>query len=132
MKDCIFCQIYKGKIKSWKVYENKYVYAFFNIEAVNKYQTLVIPKNHYKDIFDIPEKELKEVIIVVKKLANLYKEKFGIENVQIINNSGSEAQQEVFHFHFHILPRHKGDGQDIKWKSHPELKDKFDELLSNL
>jgi histidine triad (HIT) family protein len=132
MKDCIFCQISQGKAKSWKVYENELVYAFLDIGAVNEYHTLVIPKKHYKDIFDIPENELKEVISVVKKLTTLYKEKLGIKNVQIVNSSGSEAQQDVFHIHFHIVPRHKGDGQDVKWKTHPEMKEKFDELLEKL
>ena len=132
MKNCIFCQISQGKAKSWKVYENKYVFAFFDLGAVNEYHTLVIPKKHYKDIFDIPEKELKEVIAVVKKLAVLYKEKLGIENIQILNSSGAEAQQNVFHIHFHIVPRHKGDGQNIRWKPRTELKEKFDQLLEKL
>lgn len=132
MKDCIFCQISQGKAKSWKVYENEHVFAFLDIGAVNEYHTLVIPKKHYKDIFDIPESELKEVISVVKKLTTLYKEKLGIENVQIVNSSGSEAQQDVFHIHFHIVPRHKGDGQDVKWETHPEMKEKFDEMLEKL
>ncbi len=132
MEDCIFCKIVKGQAKSWKVYENDYVYAFFDIGIFNEYHTLVIPKKHYKDIFDIPESELKQVIAAVKKVANLYKEKLGIQNVQIINSSGSQAQQDVFHIHFHIIPRHKGDGQDIHLKSHPEIKEKFDELLEQL
>ena len=132
MKNCIFCQISQGKAKSWKVYENEHVFAFFDLGAVNEYHTLVIPKKHYKDIFDIPEKELKEVIAVVKKLAVLYKEKLGIENIQILNSSGAEAQQNVFHIHFHIVPRHKGDGQNIRWKPRTELKEKFDQLLEKL
>lgn len=132
MQDCIFCQISQGKVKSWKVYENEHVYAFLDIGAVNEYHTLVTPKEHYKDIFDIPENELKEIVSVIKKLTTLYKEKLGIENVQIINSSGSEAQQDVFHIHFHIVPRYKGDGQDVKWKTHPEMKEKFDELLEKL
>ena len=69
---------------------------------------------------------------VIKKLTTLYREKLGIENVQIVNSSGSEAQQDVFHIHFHIVPRYKGDGQDIQWKPHAELKEKFDELLEKL
>lgn len=132
MKDCIFCQISQGEAKSWKVYENKHVYAFLSIGAVNEYHTLVIPKKHYKDIFDTPDEELREIISVVKMLATLYKEKLGIEHVQIVNSSGSEAQQDVFHIHFHIVPRHKGDGQDVQWKPRTELKEKFDELLEEL
>ncbi len=72
MNDCIFCKIVKGDARSWKVFENESVYAFFDINPVNEYHTLVIPKNHYENIFDVPENELVEVIKVVKELAGLY------------------------------------------------------------
>jgi histidine triad (HIT) family protein len=132
MQDCIFCQISQGKIKSWKVLENQHVYAFLDINPVNAYHTIVMPKSHYKDIFDVPKLELQEIMSVIKRLTTLYKEKVGIEDVQIINNSGSKAQQEVLHIHFHIVPRHKNDGQDIRWNSKVELRDKFDEMISKL
>jgi histidine triad (HIT) family protein len=132
MDNCIFCNIAAKKEKSYKVYENDKVYAFLDINPANKYHTLIIPKNHYKDIFDIPEPELVEVIKVVKKIVDLYKDKLGIENVQIINSSGSEAQQDVFHIHFHVVPRRNEDGQDIVWKTHPEFLKEFDSLLQKL
>lgn len=132
MSECVFCKIVKGEIKSWKVYEDLSVYAFFDIHPVSEYHTLVIPKNHYESIFDIPEYELKEVIAVVRKLALTFNVKLGIRNVQIINSSGSEAQQDVFHVHFHIVPRRSGDGQDIEWEPHPEFVERFDQLLANL
>jgi len=121
MKDCAFCKIAKKEISSFKVFENDDVYAFYDINPVSKYHTLVIPKKHYENLYDIPEKELVEIMKVVKKIVLMYRKKFGIKNVQIFNNSGKEAQQEVPHFHFHIVPRKAGDGQDIKMKKYPEL-----------
>lgn len=132
MEDCIFCKIVKGEVKSWRVYEDENVYAFFDIHPANKYHTLVIPKKHYQDIFDIPKEELGQVMSVVKELANLYEDKLGIKNVQIINSSGTEAQQDVFHIHFHLVPRNKGDNQDIKWSTHPELVTEYDKMLNDL
>lgn len=132
MSDCIFCKIVKGEIKSWKVYENENVYAFLDIHPVNEYHTLVIPKCHYESIFDLPENELQEVMSVVKEITTLFSSKLGIRNVQIINSSGSEAQQDVFHVHFHIVPRKKGDKQDVRWTTHPELVGKYDQLLAAL
>lgn len=132
MDECIFCKIIAGEAKSWKVFENETVCAFFDINPVNEYHTLIIPKTHYEDIFDIPENELMDVMAVVKKIAALYNDKLGIRNVQIINCAGPEAQQDVFHFHFHIVPRKAGDGQDIHWDVHPEWSDKFDRLLETL
>jgi len=132
MSDCIFCKIVEGKARSWKVYENESVYAFLDNHPVNEYHTLVIPKKHYENIFDIPENKLKEVMAVVKILVTLFNSKLGINNVQIINSSGFEAQQDVLHAHFHIVPRKKGDNQDINWTTHPEWVEKYDQLLEKL
>ena len=132
MDDCIFCKIIKGEIKSSRVFENEKVFAFLDINPASEYHTLVIPKKHYKDIFDIPEEELAEITSAIKKIVDLYKNKLGIQNVQISNSSGAEAQQDVFHIHFHIIPRKAGDGQDITRTPHPELREKFADLLYKL
>jgi len=129
MKNCIFCKIANGEEKSWTVLENEHTIAFFDWSVVNKYHTLVIPKKHYKDIFETPTKVLTEIISMIKKITTLYKDKLGIENIQIINSSGSDAQQDVFHIHSHIIPRYSGDKQDIKWHSHPKFREDFDKLL---
>lgn len=131
-ENCIFCEIIKGKINSYKVYENDDVYAFFDNNPINEYHTLIIPKNHYQDIYDIPEKELLAVIAATKKIAELYKGKLGVNNVQIFNNSGVKAEQDVFHFHMHLVPRENNDGQDINWKTNSNLQDQFDELIKKL
>ncbi|MEZ4865485.1 MAG: HIT domain-containing protein [Caldilineaceae bacterium] len=132
MDDCIFCKIASGAANSWKVYDDEAVYVFLDIEPVSPYHTLVIPKHHYENIFDIPEHELLRVMAAVKKTVMLYNEKLGINHVQIVNSSGTEAQQDVFHIHFHIVPRKQGDGQDIRWTTHPELRTQFDQMLKQL
>lgn len=132
MEDCIFCQIASGNAKSWKVYETDHAYAFLDIHPVNEYHTLVIPKRHYVNIFDIPTEELLHVMSALKHVVNLYQERLGLANAQIVNSSGAEAQQDVFHLHFHIVPRQKGDGQDVKWSPHPEMRERFDDLLAKL
>ena len=132
MEDCIFCQIASGNAKSWKVYETDHAYAFLDIHPVNEYHTLVIPKRHYVNIFDIPTEELLHVMSALKHVVDLYQERLGLANAQIVNSSGAEAQQDVFHLHFHIVPRQKGDGQDVKWSPHPEMRERFDDLLAKL
>jgi histidine triad (HIT) family protein len=132
MDDCIFCKILRGEIKSWKVYEDERVYAFLDINPVSRYHTLVIPKGHYENIFDVPEDELLEVMAAVKRLAVRYKNILGIENVQVINSSGREAQQDVFHLHFHLVPRKAGDGQDVVWKKHPEWIEQYDVMVERI
>ena len=71
MKDCIFCQIVRGESPSWKVYENNHVYAFLDINPASRYHTLIIPKKHYVNIFDVPDEDLREVISVVGKLSKV-------------------------------------------------------------
>ena len=123
MEKCIFCEIASGNIKSYKVYENETVFAFLDIHPAGKYHTLVIPKNHYKNIFEIPEEDLLEIISVVRKLSVLYHQKLGIENLQIISSNGVEAQ---------LVPRAQNDGQNIKWITHPEFAVEYDELVEKL
>jgi len=132
MDDCIFCKIVNGTAESWKVYEDDSAYAFLDIHPVSRYHTLVIPKLHYRDIFDIPEKELQAVMAALRKVVKLYEEKLGLRNVQIINSSGTQAQQDVFHIHFHIVPRQRGDGQNIRWTTYPEWRQDFDAMLEKL
>ena len=132
MNNCIFCSIVKGTAKSWKVYETEDTYAFLDIHPASRYHTLVIPKKHYTNIFDIPEEELRAVITTVKKVVKLYEEKLGFRNIQIISNSGAEAQQEVFHLHFHIIPRKRGDGQNIRHRTHSEWVRDFDEMIERI
>lgn len=132
MKDCIFCQVASGNAPSWKVYENEQVYAFLDINSVSRYHTLVIPKTHYVNLFDVPTDIFKEVMAVVQHLSNLYRTKLGIQDVQIITNSGAAAQQTVFHLHVHIVPRERGDGLDIRWTTHPEWRRDFEDMLKRL
>lgn len=132
MEECIFCKIVSGKAKSWKIYEDNDVYAFLDINPVSEYHTLVIPKNHYTNIFDVPETELLKVMAAVKRLSALYRDTLGINNLQILNSSGQEAQQDVFHVHFHLVPRTKDDGQNIVWNTHPELREQFDQMIERI
>ena len=131
MGDCIFCKIIKGEVKSHKVFEDENVFAFLDIDInpTNEYHTLVIPKKHYENIFDIPEDELIHITKAIKKITTMFNEKLGINNIQIVNSSGKYAQQDVYHIHFHIVPRNAGDEQDIKWNTHPEYQDRFDDMI---
>lgn len=132
MSDCIFCKIVRGEAPSWKVYENEKVYAFLDINPVSRYHTLVIPKLHYVNIFDVPDEELREVISVVGKLAKMYQRQLGLKGLQVINSNGRAGQQDVFHLHYHIVPREMGDGQSIRWKTFPEWRADFDQMLDYL
>ena len=130
--DCIFCKIVRGEANSWKVYEDEHSFAFLDIHPVSEYHTLIIPKQHFENIFDVPEEDLLYVMRGLKQVVGLYHQRLGLRNVQIVNSSGSEAQQDVFHLHFHIVPRQRGDGQNVRWKTFPEWTGRFDQMLERL
>ena len=109
---CIFCKIIKGEMPSYKIYEDEKTYAFLSIADDAIGHTLVIPKNHYENVMDITEDDYLAVMSTVKKLANHYTTKCGYSGVNIMNASGVDAQQSVFHLHFHIFPRKENDGLD--------------------
>ena len=132
MNDCVFCRVVCGELPSWKVYEDEHTLAFFDVNPTNEYHTLVVPKQHYKDIFEIPQDELGKMMSSVKNVADLLKKKVNIGDMQIVQSNGKDGQQDVYHIHFHVVPRQNNDGQDIKWKPKTELKEHFDELLANL
>jgi histidine triad (HIT) family protein len=132
MASCIFCEIVRGDAPSWRVYEDQSTYAFLNIFPASEWHTLVIPKAHHVDVFATPVEELAAVMRAVKCVVDLYQRVLGVSDVQIINSSGAAAQQDVFHVHFHIVPRQHGDGQDVQWAMHPEWRGRFDDMVSKL
>ena len=132
MSNCIFCKIVNRQERAWVIHETDASIAFFDIFPVNPYHTLIIPKQHYADIFSVPTEVLQEMMLTLKHVVDLYRTKLGITDMQIINNNGVLGQQSVFHIHFHIAPRHKGDGQNLKWKTSPELREEYDNMLEKL
>ena len=117
--DCIFCKIINGEIPSAKVYEDDNVYAFLDISQVTKGHTLVIPKEHYPNVFELPADTAAKLFSVVPKIANAVQEAYDPIGMNLLNNNGEAAMQTVFHYHIHIIPRYgKGDGFGMVWKSH--------------
>lgn len=117
MSECIFCKIIKNE-ESEKtiIFKNDKVVALKPKTEINPGHTLVIPKQHYVDLFDIPESTLKEVIAVSQQLAKILKEKHTSLGTNMLHASGKDAGQSVFHFHVHVVPRYENDGLDLWFK----------------
>jgi len=114
--DCIFCKIAKGEIDHNKIYETEKSVAFLDISPASKKggHTLVIPREHYELITDIPEDILADMANTMKKISKALL-KFG-EGLNILQNNKRVAGQFVNHAHFHLIPRFKNDGIEIeKW-----------------
>ena len=130
MCDCVFCKIIKGEIPSYKIYEDEKVYAFLDIAKDAFGHTLVIPKKHCVNIFDVSEEDYCVVMKVVKKISEHYKS-LGYTGVNIMNASGLDAQQSVFHLHYHIFPRKKDDGLNT-WPNFTTKEIDFNKALNLL
>lgn len=109
MEECIFCKIINNEIPSYKIYEDDLVLVFLDINPASKGHVLVIPKKHVKDIFEIEEKYLERIILVSKRIVDKMKDSFGIDGVNLYHASGINAEQTVFHFHLHVIPRREND-----------------------
>ena len=103
---CLFCKIINGEIPCYKVYEDNDFLAFLDISQATVGHTLVIPKKHVTNVFELDDETASKMLIVVKNVANKLKEKLNLSAVNILNNSGSLAGQTVHHLHIHIIPRY--------------------------
>jgi histidine triad (HIT) family protein len=112
-EDCIFCRIIEGDIPGNIVYEDEKVVAFLDANPVSKGHTLVVPKKHVEDIHGASGMEyLMEVLVGV---SDAVEEAFDPEGINIAQNNGEAAGQEVFHLHFHVTPIYTGDEIEIEY-----------------
>ncbi len=111
----------KNEIPSLTIFEDDLVKVFLDINPVSEGHLLVVPKKHYENIFDADKEVLERINIVAQKMSILCKEKLGCTGVNIVNASGIDAQQSVFHLHFHVVSRYQKDGIDLFFPNNKEI-----------
>jgi histidine triad (HIT) family protein len=109
MEDCIFCKIIAGEIPSFKVYENDQVFAFADINPINIGHTLIIPKKHAENLWEISAEDLTAIHLASLKLANALKKVLNPEGIAVLQLNGRAVNQVVMHYHLHLIPRCAGD-----------------------
>lgn len=110
MNDCIFCKIIKGDVPCYKLFENEKVLAFLDINPVSLGHSLVIPKKHFLNIFEIDDDYLAEIMKVAKMISLKMKSNFEADGINIFQANCEAGEQAVFHYHLHVIPRKKEDG----------------------
>ncbi len=125
--DCIFCKIVAGEIPCSRVFEDEHTLAFLDISPAVEGHTLVIPKAHCANIMDAPVETLTACMVTVARITRGLMD-WGAEGINLLQNNGAVAGQAVFHLHFHLFPRYKGDRRAWGWKGTPYPEGKVEEV----
>ncbi len=108
----IFAKILRGEVPSVKVYEDEHTLAFMDVMPQVEGHTLVVPKEHAADIFDLSPEAAAALIKTTQKIARAVKKGLNAPGVMLAQLNGAAAGQSVFHVHFHVIPR--SGGVDMK------------------
>ena len=118
MKDdnCIFCKIANGEIPSTTLYEDEDFRVILDLGPATRGHALLLPKNHFANLFELDDETAQKAILVAKKMAGKMKAALGADGFNLVQNNGEAAGQTVFHFHMHLIPRYENDNAGILWE----------------
>ena len=114
--NCIFCKLANGVFPTNSIYEDEKFNVILDVSPATKGHALILPKEHYKNLYELPDDMAADVMKLAKKLATEMTEKLGADGFNLVQNNNEVAGQTVFHFHMHLIPRYTDDGQKIAWK----------------
>jgi len=114
-ENCIFCKIANGVIPAATLYEDENFKVILDLGPASKGHALILPKEHYENLLELPEDKVAAAFILAKKMAVKMKEVLHCEGLNVVQNNGPTAGQTVFHFHIHLIPRYEGDQVGLNW-----------------
>lgn len=115
--DCIFCKIATGEIPSNTIYEDEKFKVILDLSPATKGHALIIPKEHYDNLYDLPDEVASDAIKLAKKMVIQITDKMGCDGFNILQNNHEVAGQTIMHYHMHIIPRYKNDGLHLAPKT---------------
>lgn len=113
--DCIFCKIAAGEIPSKTLYEDEMFRVILDLGPATRGHALIIPKEHFADLYELPEEWCEKAFVLAKRMAGQMTEKLDCDGFNLVQNNREAAGQTVPHFHIHMIPRYQNDGQKIGW-----------------
>ncbi len=131
--NCIFCKIAAGEIPSKTLYEDEQFRVILDLGPATRGHALILPKDHYANLYELPDQVAADAMVLAKKMATRMKEKLGADGFNLVQNNGETAGQTVMHFHLHLIPRYKNDGQHILWnpgESTPEMLEEIKDQIT--
>ncbi len=130
--DCIFCKIASGEIPSASLYEDEEFKVILDLGPLTKGHALIIPKEHAANIYEASDELVSKAFRLAKKMAGAMTDALGCDGFNIVQNNNEAAGQTVFHMHIHLIPRYKGDGDCIIWKTGALTDETREEVLSKM
>lgn len=114
-ENCVFCKILNGEIPSTKLYEDDEFAIILDIGPATFGHALVLPKNHYANIYEMPEALLEKSICLAKSFGEKLVKALGADGLNLVQNNGLAAGQTVYHYHLHLIPRYDNDAVGDLW-----------------
>ena len=130
--NCIFCKIAAGDIPSATIYEDNDFRVILDIEPASKGHALILPKEHYANLYELSDDLAAKALIVAKKVITKMTGILGCDGYNVVQNNGEAAGQTVFHFHIHLIPRYKDDNVNIGWSQGNLTEEIKAEILSGM
>src|SRR5262245_31385855 len=130
--NCVFCKILEGSLPSWRVYEDEHAIAFLDKGHATRGHTLVIPRRHAADIWELSESEAQAVMRAVHRVARLLRERLPLRGLNITQANGAAAWQEVLHYHVHLIPRYGDDDYRAPWRSANPTAEQLSEIQQQI
>lgn len=131
-ESCIFCKIAAGEIPSATLYEDEDFRVILDLNPASKGHALILPKEHYRNLFDLDDELASKALVLAKKMTIRLKEILGCDGYNIVQNNEESAGQTVFHFHMHMIPRYKGDKVGLGWNMGKLKEEDKEEILNKI
>ena len=133
-ENCVFCKIAKGDIPSKVLYEDDEFKVILDLGPATKGHALILPKNHYRNLYEIPDEAAGKVMLLAKKMALHMTEKLNCDGFNLVQNNGEAAGQTVFHFHLHLIPRyqHMKNKDILIWNHETFTEEEMKEICQEL
>ncbi|MCM1235780.1 MAG: HIT family protein [Ruminococcus flavefaciens] len=130
--NCIFCKIANGEIPSKTLFEDDEFRVILDLGPATKGHALILPKDHYANLCELPEEMASKVMLLAKKMTMQMTDKLKCDGFNLVQNNGEVAGQTVFHFHMHLIPRYKNDNQIIGWKPGEPSQEELEEVRAQI
>lgn len=131
-ENCIFCKIANGDIPAKTIHEDEEFRVILDLGPATKGHALILPKDHYANLYELPDEKAAAVMKLAKKMAVQMTEKLGCDGFNLVQNNGETAGQTVFHFHMHLIPRYLDDNQKIGWNPGEPSAEELEEIRKQI